>query len=804
MRRSWLVISVALLVSVGMVVVSVSAATAATSVRKFSGDAPGLVVCNLSGKVSFLPPLTTSGGGTGPSRISGGKISGCTPTNSDVTITSAKVTGSFASSPLACSSDSATGVTATLTVKWKGDLAGTVDGTTYAGKAKFANTLVAGSTGTGSFAGGATVSVNVPSNFSMLCSNARGVKKATVTGSVALGATTGGGGGGGGTVTGSATITQLVSDGTGYCAVVSTGSVECWGQSNQGELGNGGIGDPSCVVGFCEPTPQTISGLTNATEMASDGGNGANGYGYCAVLSTGSVECWGENNGGELGDGTDTGPDSCTEGPCSTIPVSVTGVTNAVQITSNGLGYCVVLTTTGVQCWGGDGANSTSTVAVAVAGLTGVSELATAGWGYCALVSGGTVECWGDDNFGELGNGTVSQAGSDVPLVVPGITTATAVVGNGDGFSDLSYCAVLTSGSVDCWGDDSIGELGDGSTATADTPVEVSGLTDAASLTSDGVGFCATLQVTGDVSCWGDNSTGELGNGSTTESDVPVVAANLTGVSSMSGQFTGPISEQRDGLHLGPLNIPASPGSGYCAVQGDGVVYCWGDNSTGELGLSGALLGPYTCGSGTCLDEPTQTRSDVSNMDADGIGYCAILTSGGVSCWGDDFWGQLGDTNQTSPNASLSVNPDTDLANGQSVDVTGSSLGVLSLGSVVECSDAPNQPTVQLGGVVDAVEDVGCTGSTFSNLVETTGGGALSTTFKVAAGTVGPPCGTSYLAVCPTLDSAGHDPASDAADYPCPPTPAQQAAGDTCLLEYGDGAGDLVFAQILFSGESPP
>ncbi len=804
MRRAWPVISVALLVSAGMIAISASPASAATKVPKFTGHAPGLVVCNLTAKVSFAPSLTESGGGTGPSRISGGKLSGCVPTNSDVTITSGKVTGSFASSPLSCSTDSPTGATATLTVKWKGALAGTLNGTTYAGKAKFATTSITGSSGTGSFAGNVTVTVNVPETLSSLCRGATGVKKIAVTGSIAVGSTTGGGGGGGGTVTGSAMITQVVSDGTGYCALASTGAVECWGQANQGELGNGGAGVPSCVVGLCNPTPQTISGLTIAIDLASDGGNAAAGYGYCAVLSTGSVECWGENSSGELGDDTESGPDSCTLGACSTIPVVVDGVSNAKSIVSTGGGYCAILSTSGVACWGADDLGLGSDVAETVAGLTGVSTLASDGNGVCALLGGGAIECWGDDYYGELGDGTDTSQDPAAPVDVTGITNATSVVGNGYVYSDLSYCALLQTGSVQCWGDNSVGELGNGSTTQADAPVDVTGLTDAASLASDGLGYCATLQTTGDVSCWGDDSTGELGNGSTTQSDVPVVAANLTGVSSLSGQFTDDIAEMREGVHLGPLEIPPSPGSGYCAVLSDGDAYCWGDDSTGELGVTGTLLGPNACGAGTCLDEPTQTRSGISSVQGDGVGFCALLTSGGVSCWGDDFWGQLGSSVATSPNAALSASPNTGLVNGQTVGVTGTSLAVLALGSVVECNDTPDQPSVQLGGVVDAVEDVGCTGSTFAGLVETTGGGALSATFKVATGTVGPPCGTSYLAGCPTLDSAGHNPAVDAAAYPCPPTPAQEAAGDTCVLEYGDGAGDLVSTQILFAGESAP
>jgi hypothetical protein len=156
----------------------------------------------------------------------------------------------------------------------------------------------------------------------------------------------------------------------------------------------------------------------------------------------------------------------------------------------------------------------------------------------------------------------------------------------------------------------------------------------------------------------------------------------------------------------------------------------------------------------------------------------------------------------TSP--TLSVSPSTGLTNGESVTVKGGGFQA-STGIVNECNNAPGQPTVTLGSPVNTSEPVGCTAPTF-NLVNTSSTGILSTNFNVIEGTMGPPCGasTDIITTCPGADSAGLDPTTDAANYPCPPTAAQQTAGVTCTLGYGNAAGDRASAPIVFSGQTPP
>jgi len=140
---------------------------------------------------------------------------------------------------------------------------------------------------------------------------------------------------------------------------------------------------------------------------------------------------------------------------------------------------------------------------------------------------------------------------------------------------------------------------------------------------------------------------------------------------------------------------------------------------------------------------------------------------------------------------SLTVTPDSGLTNGQSVTVSGSGFHASSPGGILECNAAPGEPTVAVAG---SQVPVGCT-NPLSKLVTTTSTGTLAaTSFTVRTGTIGPPASGT--------DSAGNSATADAANYPCPPTPAQQANGVTCVIAFGDLAGDQATAQILFEGET--
>ena len=154
----------------------------------------------------------------------------------------------------------------------------------------------------------------------------------------------------------------------------------------------------------------------------------------------------------------------------------------------------------------------------------------------------------------------------------------------------------------------------------------------------------------------------------------------------------------------------------------------------------------------------------------------------------------------------ITVSPSTGLSKGQSVTITGSGFTAKSIGNILECNNDPNIPTVALGSPVNASLSIGCTAPSYAHLVTTGSDGSLSGTWTIATGTIGPPCGVNQAVIttCPSTDSAGKNTTSDAANYPCPPTPAQEAAGVTCVLTYGDAANEGASAPIIFSGETAP
>ena len=175
---------------------------------------------------------------------------------------------------------------------------------------------------------------------------------------------------------------------------------------------------------------------------------------------------------------------------------------------------------------------------------------------------------------------------------------------------------------------------------------------------------------------------------------------------------------------------------------------------------------------------------------------------------------QVYSTMNPSPGVVINATPNSNLTNGQVVTVTGSGFWPGVWGYFLECSQAPNQPTLALGGPDGGIFGVGCTAPSLalSDVVHTDANGSLSTPWTVLTGTIGPPCGpTIVLMTCANPDSAGNNAAVDAPEYPCPPTPAQQAAGVTCALVYMTGlygwtpqGNEVGAADVSFAGESSP
>lgn len=322
-------------------------------------------------------------------------------------------------------------------------------------------------------------------------------------------------------------------------AIKSDGALWTWGGNGSGVLGIGSYDGGE--------TPTQVSRLSSI--IAIDGGY----QNSMALKSDGTVWTWGANTTGQLGDGTNNG---------SSVPVQVSGLSDVVVIASGvggnyGSGYSshsLALKSDGkVWAWGangsgqlGDGTNTERKYPVQVSDLTNVIGIA-AGGGYdtevasseyakghsLALKTDGTVWSWGWNWAGQLGDG--SNTDSNTPVQVSSLNKVIAIASNG-----WDHCLALKSdGTVWTWGNDGGGELGDGGTNTnKNTPVQASGLTDVAVI-GGGYDHSLAVKLDGTVWAWGSNWNGELGNGTTTDKNIPVQAnINLGEITAQSPTAT--------------------------------------------------------------------------------------------------------------------------------------------------------------------------------------------------------------------------------------------------------------------------
>jgi alpha-tubulin suppressor-like RCC1 family protein len=330
----------------------------------------------------------------------------------------------------------------------------------------------------------------------------------------------------------------------------------------------------------------------------------------CVITSSGGVDCWGYNDAGQLGDGSTTN---------SSTPVEVKGV-------------------------GGSGT------------LSSVAAIAAGNRYTCALTSGGGVDCWGFNFYGDLGDGTVWNSWTPMPVKgVGGLGTLSGVVAIAAGTEDT--CALTSDGGVDCWGVNFEGDLGDGSSVNSSTPVEVKGVGGSGTLSGvkaiavgDGP-TCALMSASG-VDCWGLNDFGQLGDGSFSGPET------CTAISRPCSRTPAVVKGVGGSGTLSGVAAIAAEGEYTCALMSDGEADCWGYNDAGQLGDgstansstpaevkdvggSGPLSGVKAIAAGHYGDDPEHT--------------CAVMSGGGVDCWGGNDAGQLGDGNTTESSTPVEV-----------------------------------------------------------------------------------------------------------------------------------------------------
>lgn len=342
----------------------------------------------------------------------------------------------------------------------------------------------------------------------------------------------------------------------------------------------------------------------------------------CAIASAdSSAWCWGENDHGELGTGSTTGPDQCPSaiGPfaCSTTPTLVaTGTRKFRSIAAGYFHACAVTTDFHVWCWGNNdrgqlGAGSSavgSATPLAVAGSRRFRQVDAGASHTCGVTyPDNRVFCWGNNESGQLGDGTFSQR--SVPVATLGGLTVRQVATGQD-----HSCAVSTTNVASCWGLNFDGQLGDSTRLRRAKPIKVVGGHAFRQIDAGGFHTCA-VNTNARPFCWGSGRKGQVGDGKTRLSLWPrLVLGNLS------------VGRVTTGLYHS------------CAETLTKRAYCWGDNSFGQIGNGQK-------GSGLMVLTPVAVLGGLSigQMSAGAWHTCAKTTGGKGYCWGNDAAGQLGD-----------------------------------------------------------------------------------------------------------------------------------------------------------------
>jgi len=356
-----------------------------------------------------------------------------------------------------------------------------------------------------------------------------------------------------------------IDNGGNHTCAEEGGVLWCWGNNPNGQLGNGTTTNSSLPVKVdTSVMSQPVTGF-------------AAGGGQSCAVSGGAVYCWGYSMDGRLGIGYATTTNNLTPTPILT--TNITGTPTAVS--SLGPSTCAIYSEK-VYCWGTNNSGQIGQGATSPVEMTPLSvlttdmsnpivELSTGTYHSCAVDDAGQIWCWGRNSNGQLGDGNTtglpgSTNGTPYPVQVDmsGMNGETAVSVTAGG---IHSCAIVTDGTVYCWGGNTYGQLGDGTNVDSPTPVAVDLPAPAVEVTADGSYFTCALLVTNEIYCWGLNSgagEGELGDDTIVDSNVPV--------------------EVDMDFPAGATLTSLTAGYGHTCVLASGRPYCWGINASGQLG----------------------------------------------------------------------------------------------------------------------------------------------------------------------------------------------------------------------------
>ena len=446
-------------------------------------------------------------------------------------------------------------------------------------------------------------------------------------------------------VMGGQSFVQIVSAERHTCGLIGAGDAWCWGRDWTGSLGDG-------TGGINYTTPQAVVGGRRFVKLAV-------GFEHsCGLTTTGELYCWGDNQTGELGIGTS----GLTTNPA---PLLVSGGHAFADVAAAAWQTCGITRAADLYCWGHvDNAGTRQTVPTLEPGglkwasisphMNTQTHKVPAGGFNCGVTTGGQGYCWGANDRGQLGN-------PSLPTETP--TTTPSPVAGGHTFIEITAgdgtaCGLTTGGEVYCWGDNTFGALGDGSSVAFRTmPGKVPLPAPALSVSGGSSHQCAEL-VTGSVYCWGDNRVGNLGIGTNATQATPApIQGGLTFASLAFGfpncGFVGAQAycwgdNPGDGTTVGadgPVAVLGGPfttlfggGPSTCARDFASGLWCWGSNA-GVFGDGG--LAPSLVPSAAALGEQYLHVSVTAGLL--GRHACGITVSAIPKCWGANGLGQLGD-----------------------------------------------------------------------------------------------------------------------------------------------------------------
>lgn len=436
---------------------------------------------------------------------------------------------------------------------------------------------------------------------------------------------------------------KIISSGGNHtCGITSADIVKCWGYNGFGQLGDG-----STAFRF---VPTTISDVDTYKQIS------AGSKHTCGINSADRVKCWGDNGIGQLGDGTNNP---------RVLPTFLNDGVSYIDISAGSSQSCGVTLTNVAKCWGyngsgqlGDGTTAHRNTATVINDSESYIKITVKGGNHtCGLTLAGITKCWGHGGYGQLGILKIPQKLE--PATISSSETQ-MMISAGQNHT----CGIASGGIAKCWGGNNNNQLGNVVTfsyRSAPTPV---GDNDIYTTISAGVYHTCGVTFVGIVKCWGDNSYGQLGNGTMAGlQDLPTAIVDLDTYTSVSAgtyytcglTIAGSVKCWGSSSVLpvaivsgGDVYTAVSAGQSFgCGLTSTGIIKCWGHNSYGQLGN-----GTNTYG-GTA--QPVSGGDTYITLSAGRDQACALTIGNVIKCWGFNGFGQLGDGTTISKNVPTAI-----------------------------------------------------------------------------------------------------------------------------------------------------